>query len=233
MTDVSNLNGNDGPAGEKEPIVIDGNYGDWENYPNSYYEYATNGNQRDVIDSETSITSSGKTLYQYVTTEMPEHIMERGGGFSSGITVRLNQSDNYRFYPRLVAVDSQGNINWNPQLSGLAPGTYSFELVDTQGWSNSPTLAELEKYGNAHYGTMMITIGEDGKDSCEYSLDLEKVADKLGMNANDITMVETNFVRLGNQWARTTGASSGPWAGAGIGAGIAALAFILNRRKLI
>lgn len=233
VTNVSNLNGNSGTAGEKAPIVIDGNYGDWENYPNSYYEYATNGNQGNIIDSETSITSSEKTLYQYVTTEMPEHIMERGGGFTSGITVRLNQSDNYRFYPRLVAVDGEGSINWNPQLSGLAPGTYSFELVDTQGWSNSPTLAELDKYGNAHYGTMMITIGEDGKDSCEYSLDLEKVAEKFGMNANDITMVETNFGRLGNQWARITGASSGPWTGVGIGTGIAVLAFIINRKRMI
>ena len=233
VTDVSNLNGNSGTAGEEETIVIDGNYGDWANYPNSYYEYATNGNQGDVIDSETSITSTGNTLYQYVTTVMPEHLMEHGGGFTSGITVRLNQNSNYQFYPRLVAVDGEGNINWNPQLSGLAPGTYTFELVDTQGWSNSPTLANLENYGNAHYGTMMITIGEDGRDSCEYSLDLEKVASKFGLNADDITMVETNFGRLGNQWVRITGASSGPWPVAGIGTGIAAIAFILNRKKII
>lgn len=232
VTDVSNLNGNSGTAGEEAPIVIDGNYGDWDNYPNTYYEYTTDGNQGVVIDSETSITSVGKTLYQYVTTEMPEHLVERGGGFTEGITVRLNRSDNYRFYPRLVAVDSEGNINWNPQRAGLTPGTYTFELVDSQGSSESPTLAELEKNGNAHYGTMMITIGEDGKDSCEYSLDLEKVAEKFDMNANDITMVETNFVRLGNEWARITGASSGPWAGAGIGAGIAAIAFIANRKRL-
>lgn len=233
VTNVSNLNGNPGPAGEEDPIAIDGNYGDWDNYPTTYYEHATNGNQGDVIDSETSITSVGKTLYQYVTTEMPEHIMERGGGFTSGITVRLNQNDNYRFSPRFVAVDSQGNINWNPQLSGLASGTYSFELVDSQGRGDSPTLAELEKYGNAHYGTMIITIGEDGKDSCEYSLDLEKVANKFGLNADDITMVETNFGRLGNQWARITGASSGPWTGAGIAAGIAAIAYIINRKRMI
>lgn len=233
VTNVSNINGNSGTAGDEDPIVIDGNYGDWKNYPNTYYEYTGNGNQTDIIDSETSITSSGKTLYQYVTTEMPAHLMERGGGFTSGITVRLNQSDNFRFYPRLVAVDEQGNINWNPQLSGLAPGTYSFELVDTNGWSNSPTLAELEKYGNNHYGTMMITIGENGQDSCEYSLDLEKVAEKFGMNADDITMVETNFGRLGTQWARTSGASTGPWTSAGIGTAIAALAFIFNRKRMI
>lgn len=213
VKDVANLNGTNGTAGEKSQITIDGQYGDWANYPYTYYEYATNGTQENKIDSHTAITTDDKTLYQYVSTNMSAHLLEAGGEFSQAITIRLNDDESKSFYPRLVAVDAQGNINWNPQLSGLAPGTYTFELVDTQGWSNAATLADLKTHGNEDYGTMIMTIGENQIDSCEYSLDLEKVAQKFNMKAEDIQIVASQFGRIGQQWAKTSGASSGPLLG--------------------
>lgn len=235
VTGVTNLNGSSGTAGDKAEIEIDGQYGDWDNYPSGYYEYTTNGNQTEIIDSQTSITSVGKTLYQYVTTKFPEHLNEAGGEMTQAITIRLNQNDNYRFYPRVIAVDDQGTINWDPQRSGLAPGTYRFELVDTQGWHGCKTMDDLDAWekdgNNAHYGTMYVTVGEDGTDSCEYSLDLEKVAKKFGLKAEDINLVESNFGRLGKQWISTAGASSGPLLGVGLSVGAVGAIWFARKKR--
>ncbi len=233
VKDVSNLNGSLGTAGEEAPIVIDGQYGDWDNYPYTYYEYATNGTQEDVLDSHTAITSKGKMLYQYVTTDMPAHMQEAGGEFSQAITIKLNHNEAYEFYPRLVAVDSEGNINWDPQLSNLPAGTYKFELVDTKGWSNAPTLSELQKYGNNHYGTMIMTIGENGRDSCEFELNLEKVAQKFGMSADEISLVESQFGRIGQQWASCSGATSGPLVGVGLSIATVCGVLFLQKRRIL
>lgn len=59
---------------------------------------------------------------------------------------------------------------------------------------------------------MIINIGNT-KDECEFYLDLEKVADKLGCDASDFKQIDAQFGRLGQQWITTAGASSGAWLG--------------------
>ncbi|MDO4499864.1 MAG: hypothetical protein Q4B60_01175 [Erysipelotrichaceae bacterium] len=233
ITGVANLNGSKGPAGEESPIVIDGSYGDWTNYPSGYYEYAGDGTQVDIIDSLTSITTDGKTMYQYVETEYVRHL----GGISGieltkAIHIRLNNNDNYIIEPRIIDIDDQGNIGWNPTLEGLSPGTYRFGITDTSSWTDNITnIPELEAVGGKFYGYMYLTIGADGKNKCEFSFDLEKAAEHVGIKADDITMVESNFGRLGNQWVATTGASSGPVLGIVLCLLTVAAVYYFNNKK--
>jgi hypothetical protein len=231
IADVANLDGSNGGA-SFSGIVYDGLYGDWEYYPHSPIQYATAGTDEQVVDAEGALYSSGETLFGHFMTNMARHVDGEGGSeLGYAITVRFN--DELDFYPRLVAVDENGNINWNPNLENLSRGTYEFYLLDTQGWSSAKTLDDLQSgnYGNTVYGKMMITIGES-LDQCEFYLDLETVAEKLGENASDFKTISAQFGRLGQEWVTTSGASSGAVLGVAICVFFVA-AILLRKRKKI
>ena len=194
-------------------IVYDGQYDDWTYYPHTVIEYATAGTQETVDDAEGALYSEGSTLYGHVVTMMPAHLQEAGGEFSSAITIRVNKE--HDFYPRLVAVDSEGNINWSPRLQGLSEGNYEFYLVDTQGWTTASNITELNQQGNDLYGKMHMTIGPSS-DEMEFEIDIEALARKFNMDANDIKTLGAQFGRIGQQWIQTAGTSTGAYIGIGL-----------------
>jgi uncharacterized protein (TIGR04145 family) len=214
ITGVVNL---DGSANEDtfSGIVYDGLYGDWTYYPHTTLQYATAGTQEKVTDSKGALYVSGTKLYGHVVTSMPTHLQEAGGEFTSSISVCFNGNrdwdQNSNFYPRMVAVDENGNINWDPQLSGLANGTYEFYLASSDAWHTSTNINALNAMDQM-YGRITITVG-DTKNECEFYLDLEKIAEKLGCDASDFKVIEAQFGRLGQQWISTAGSSSGAWMG--------------------
>lgn len=243
ISDVANLQGGSGDGGsdsdpdKKEDNVldgaIDGNYGEWENYPHTLIQYATNGSH-DNVDGEAALYSADGMLYAHVQTEMRSHLQEAGGEFTSAVTIRINGTND--FYPQFVMADSAGNINYYPQLSNLSEGTYELYLIDAQGWKTATNISDLQseegrsQYHNALYGHMYMTIGA-AKDEMEFNTSLKLLAEKFGMSSDDIRTVEGQWGRIGPQWVSTAGTSTGAWLGLLICFAAVGAAYAFRRRR--
>ncbi len=203
-------------------VVYDGAYEDWEDYGHTTIEYATAGSQESQIDAKGALYSDGEKLYGHVVTNMPQHLQEAGQEFTEAVTIAFNQSEEklqngsydtkMAFYPRFVAVDANGNINWDPQRQGLPEGTYEYYIASIDAWHTSTNINNLNEMDQL-YGKMMMTIGKDGKDEMEYYLDLPKVAKKLGVGETALKQIAAQYGRIGQQWMFTAGTSTGPMVG--------------------
>jgi hypothetical protein len=192
-------------------VSVDGDYGEWGDFPHTLVEYNT---WDEYPDSYSAVYSDGDYVYLNVYSEMPAHLAEAGGEFSSGISVQYNDDWSTTFYPRFIAVDDSGNINWEPQLTGLSEGTYHFYLCSTDAWHTSTNISDLNDT-DLIYGEAYMTIS-DGRDEMEYKIDSSMVAEKFGMDTDDFKTVGVQYSRLGQQWTRTAGTSTGEWIGVGI-----------------
>lgn len=211
VKDVANLQ-EDGPSEEIiYNLKYDGLYGDWDMYPHTRIGYSTAGTQHNKVDAMGALFSDGSTVLGHVYTRMPEHLNEAGGEFTQAVTFRFNESDSQEIYPRFVAVDDKGNINWNPVTRGLQDGSYEFYMFNSDAWGTSDNINNLNS-ADVCLGKMTITVGEN-KDECEYYLDLDMVAKKLGCDASDLKQISAQFGRIGQQWINIAGASSGAWLG--------------------
>lgn len=228
VTDVYNLDGSTGKDTNID-IAYDWLYGDWNNYPHTTIEYATAGTQQDRTDAKGALYCVGSTLYGHVVTTMPEHLAEAGGEFMNAVTILFNNNWSQVFYPRMETVAEDGSINWNTPKGGMADGTYEFYLFSTDAWHNSPSIYDANDI-DKWYGKMIVTI-KDGKDECEFYLNLEKVAEKLNCDASDFKRIDAQFGRLGQQWITTAGASSGAWLGLILCVGVTAAVLVRQKKK--
>lgn len=228
VSNVANLQEDNDSNKAFDGITYDGDYDDWDYYPHTVIQYATAGTGELVQDAEGALYSEGKTLYGHVITTMPAHLEEAGGEFSSAVTIQLNEEHN--FYPRLVAVDAAGNINWNPQLQGLSKGDYEFYFVDSQGWATATNLTELQQQGNDLYGKIHMSIGSSS-DEMEFEMDIEALARKFNMDPNDIKTLSAQFGRIGQQWIQTAGTSTGAYIGIGICLAVVFVTLKYRKRK--
>ncbi|MDD6194113.1 MAG: hypothetical protein PUB19_04330 [Lachnospiraceae bacterium] len=230
ISDVANLQGSGAEEDQEfQGIVIDGLYGDWEFYPHTPIQYATQGTEGPKVDGEGALYAEGGKLYAHVNTQMGAHLSEGGGEFTEGVSIRLNK-DKY-FYPEVIAVDAQGNITYNPHRKDLPRGTYEFYLIDRDGWKTAKNISELEQCHNGLYGHMFVTVGASA-DDMEFEMDLELVAKKFGMDASDIKTIEGQWIRIGEKWIATAGTSTGTWAGLLICfAGVGGAALIQRKRR--
>lgn len=220
-----------------EGIIYDGLYEDWEGYGHSTIEYATAGSQEAQVDAKGALYSSGERLYGHVVTNMPQHLQEGGGEFTSAVTIAFNQSQSdlqngsydarMVFYPRYVTVAPNGDINWNPQLSGLPEGTYEYYIASLDAWANSSNIHDANEMDQM-YGKMIMTVGKNGKDEMEFYLELPMIAKKLGVGGTELKQIAGQFGRIGQQWVYTAGASAGPLAGVALC--IAVAGFVLWRK---
>lgn len=225
------------PGGSFSGIVYDGNYDDWLYYPHEVIEYATAGTQENVPDAEAALYSADGILYGHVVTYMTEHLNEGGGEFTQAVTIQVNNNWSTSFYPMPVTVDGAGNINYFPQLSGLAQGTYEFWLLDAQGWAAATNISQLTDpmepyiYGtNAVYGKMMITVGPS-KDEMEYWIDIPTLAQKFNMETDNVSTLSAQYGRIGQKWLTTAGTSTGPLLGLTLCMSVVACSFIHKRRS--
>ncbi len=249
VSGVMNLRGDEGytgTAGEFTNIVYDGLYGDWNAYPHTLIQYATAGTGIHHPDGEGALYADGSELYGHVVTKMDPHVVsERGGEFTSAVSICFNGQKDYNadktwnLYPRMVAVAQDGTIDWNPQIKDLPDGTYEFYIADSRGEYNTSALknvsdlADYEKF----FGKMMITVGST-KDETEFYIDLEQVALFLShysnttVEASDFKMIEAQFGRIGNEFLSTAGTSSGPYMGVIIAMGVSLVVLLKKRRHV-
>ena len=259
VKDVTDLQGKPSNTGTFQGITYDGNYDDWNSYPVTTISYATAGTQDKNEDASAALYADGSTLYMYAETTMQAHIAEQrqqGTAFTKAITIDLASSassmqdidDNGEndLSPRIIAVDENGNIDWNPDLANQPDGkTREYAIVETHGTYdiNSMTSinnAAFQEMGGV-LGHVMITVNGD-KCQAEYKIDLENVAkmhnyyrSQHGKAADDspdnYQFISARFGRLGDQIVTTTGASTGPWLGLGLSGIAVAGGLLANRRR--
>ena len=239
IQDVANLQG-DPDADNKNfsGIIYDGLYGDWDYYPHQLIQYATAGTQEKVVDAEAAMYSSNGKLYAHVVTNMPAHLQEAGGEFTAAVTIRINSDKN--FYPQFVAVDAAGNINYNAKILGLAPGTYEFYMIDSQGWKTASNISKFDEsddsneygnpYHNAVFGRMYVTVSPS-EDHMEYEVDLTTLAAKFGMEPDNIETLHGQWGRIGQQWVTTAGTPTGAGMGLFLCLSTTGIAYLAQRKR--
>lgn len=240
ITGVSNLQDGDNEDKTFNGIKYDGEYEDWSYYPHSVIQHATSGTQENVVDAEAALYAEGDTLYGHVVTNMPAHLQEAGQEFTEGITIKINDDEKLEFAPRFIAVDENGNINWNPQRQGLSNGTYEFYIVSLDAPGTSKNINDL-KPGDTIYGRMLVTI-QEGRNECEWEMDIEKLASHLRPNVSgteitkidpsDIKTISAQYIRIGNEWVTTAGTSTGPIVGIILCLGVVGGVLLYRKKRL-
>lgn len=184
--------------------AVNADYSEWIDVPHTVIEYNTWDEYDDALSA---LYAQDGYCYFHVYSPMPAHLAEGGGEFTSGITVLFNDNYGTAFYPRFVLVDDAGNLTWDPQLVNLPHGTYHFYLCSTDAWHTSTTVDELNEM-DLIYGDAYITLSEN-RDDMEWKLDLNKVANKFGISADEFKTIAVQYSRLGQQWTITAGTPTG------------------------
>jgi hypothetical protein len=232
ISDIANLQEDEGNAGKFTTIVYDGLFADWDDYPHTLIEYATAGSNEILADGEQALYSDGTTLYGHVVSTMMAHTSSYGTEMTSAITIKFNQDYATAFYPRLVAIDEEGNINWNPDFSEMqAGGKYEYAIASSDAWGTSTNINNLNSHDTI-YGKITIDVGGEGQaDEAEYYLDLELIAEKFNMDAGDFKYIESQFGKIGHEWAAYAGTSTGPFVGLALCLGCAAVPMYIKKRQ--
>ena len=225
ITGVANLKASGDNDHTFNGITYDGKYDDWTYYPHTTIQYATAGTGEHVVDARGALYADSDKLYGHVETGMPAHLGEAGGEFTSAVSIKLNDDENLMLTPRFIAVDANGNIDWSPQTSGLAAGTYEFYLASTTTNGTSSNINDL-KGDDVIYGRAMVTVGAD-KDEMEYEIDVPTLAahlhadggqakDETSIDPSNIPQFSARYGRLGQEWVTTAGTSTAPALGVGL-----------------
>ncbi len=224
IRDVANLKGGS-ETKEFAGITYDGIYTDWDYYPHQLVQYSTSGGVGE--DAEAALYLDGTTLYGHVLSTL--HMNEKE---FQPFTIRFNEDDEKAIGFRLVAVDEEGNINFDAKLDGLDAGNYEFYLWDLESGS---TATNINEEGAPIFGKMYMTINKtaDGvsvSDEVEYQVDLEKLAEYLDLEVSDMKMIQANYINIGGEWVTIAGTSSGAVMGISL-CGLSVLAVWIYRKK--
>ena len=188
ITDVADLSGKPGSAGQFSGIVIDGQYGDWLPFPHTSVGYGGEDKGANYV----ALYLEDATLYGHVSTTVERILAEKGSSLLGNITITFEGIDG-------------GVITLQPRLpdslalakAPLEDGLHTFVLPYP---GDDATLC----------GTMMLTIN-GVKDETEFDLDLVKIAEKLGVEPNDLKDIKVHINGLGGQSVSLGGASTAPW----------------------
>ncbi|RKM62405.1 hypothetical protein D6855_03035 [Butyrivibrio sp. CB08] len=223
--------GDTGEIGSKVGITYDGNSDDWKYYPSTLIQYATPGTQEMKVDGEAKqYCDQEENIYGYCTTQMDAHLSERGGEFTQAVRIAVNNDWDWNktLEMRLVTVDSNGNINWNPQRQGLPDGSYEYYIFATNAWGSSKNINELVP-ADVCYGKTTINISGTEQEM-EWYVNTVKLAERYGIDATDVKVVSTKYLRIGNQEVTCAGTSSGPWGGAAMCMLSAFVPFVIRKK---
>lgn len=205
-------------------IVYDGSYDDWDDYAHSIIEYSTQGGTGD--DSEAALYAADGYIYGHVKSFL--HKTTDGRNEFAPFTLRANNNDKTSISFRLVKVDRDGNIDWEPKLTNLSEGNHEFTLVDIGSWT---TYKNVSDDGFIDYGKITISAGST-YDEMEYEVDMKKLAKKFELDVNEMKVVQANYVNIGNEWVTYAGTSTGPFLGVAVSCLTVAGVFLYRKRKV-
>ncbi len=246
ISNITDLQGGEGTAGEFSGIVYDGLFGDWNAYPHTLIQYGTAGTHDNDPDGEGALYLDGTTLYGHVVSSMAAHKAEAGGEFASAITIFFNGEHRFKHdfsnnvYPFLVAVAEDGTINWNPKTMHLEEGMYEFYLADARAQYDRKAITNISqlKEHEQFLGKMKVQITKT-HDEVEFYLDLEQVALFLShysgrdIEASDFKTIEAQFGKIGHQLLVIAGTSSGPYMGIVVCIAVVAMVVVRRRHKAV
>lgn len=193
--------GDTGNVESNVDIAYDGNVSDWSNFPTTTIQYATAGTQEEVVDGIAALYVDDN-VYGYCSTQMKAHLEANGGDLTNAVSVLVNDDWNNALYMRLVAVDSEGNINWNPQKDGLDNGSYEYYIFATDAWGTSTNISELNS-ADVCYGKATVLVA-DGEQSMEWYVDTAKLAQRYNIETTDVKTVSAQYGRIGQQMVNGT-----------------------------
>ena len=204
LKDIVNLNPVQGEIEEPTNFACDGTFGEWTYYPHTLIEYDTAGQQDSKVDGGAALHVVDGILYGHVKTAHVDHLSENGSEFLAAIEIAFNGDLAYKdlpekgnFYPKMVTEDGRTVVNEgvsNPD------GITTYLISDTR-----ETTAEPGPY----FGTMKIRINGT-VDEMEFAIDLAKVAEYIGADANGFQTIHARFGRIGDEWVETAGTPTGP-----------------------
>lgn len=234
ISGITKMQGGSNISGSFSGITIDGNFGDWTNYPHTLIQYSTNGAYGD--DADGALYVNNNTLYGHVKTY--KYATEVNP--YNPITIRFNKDDNQTISFYFVSVDGNGNVTWSP-APDTSGNSVKYYLVDVSGWHGASTLTELEAdtYGNKILGEAYIRMGKGSDTEIEYQIDLEKLAAYISdssahnykISATDMKTIQAQYINIGTQWIEIAGTSSGPVAGVVLSMSVAACVLGYRKRK--
>lgn len=244
VSNIVNLQGGEGTAGDFTGIVYDGMFGDWSAYPHTLIQYATAGTQTDDPDGEGALYNDGSILYGHVVSSMDAHLAEDGGEFASAVSIFFNGDHEYNgdktnnLYPFFIAVAEDGTINWNPQTAGLDNGLYEFYIMDARmeiDRNYVKNISQLKDHEQP-FGRIYVDIS-DTCDEMEFFIDLEQVAKYLSyysgnnIEASDFKLIEAQFGKIGQEIISSAGTSSGPLMGVALCIAVVSGTLLVKRRR--
>ncbi|MBE5823581.1 MAG: hypothetical protein E7308_05875 [Butyrivibrio sp.] len=223
--------GDVGEVGSQTGITYDGNTDDWKYYPSTLIEYSTPGTNEIVVDAEAKqYCDQEENIYGECTTQMQRHLDGRGHEFTTGVSIAVNNDwdQNKKLEMRLVTVDSNGIINWNPQKENLPDGSYEYYIFATNCWGTSKNINELCD-ADVCYGKTTVNISGE-KQEMEWYVNTVKLADRYGIDASDVKVVSTRYINIGDEIVTCGGTSTGPWGGAAMCMFFAAAPFVIKKK---
>lgn len=181
------------------PFDVDGDFGDWEGFPNSNIYYCTQNHSssqcpnhyKDYAHEGHTVGSAFIANDQIVahiksyTSEEGSHVCEP---MFMDIIIRVNNSAEVH----LTAQAIEGSSTQNR--------TYTMLLAD-----NYEPVGELKLYDD---GTSLYEF--------EYGISIEKLAARLGIGATELRTIEIGYPNIGSQWIKVAGTSTAPFVGIAI-----------------
>ena len=237
ITGVTNRQGHQ--AGVQETIACDGSFSDWDYYPHPVIYYGVDELGATYVEGQAALYSDSGKLYGHVFSAMKQHVENNGKDLVSGLIVSVNSpsgesTEGKTFLPKFVSIEENGIIR-EPDFANLQPGVHEFYVVDMGGWPveglpvdywSDPNSHSYK--GNAVYGKAYIRITPSHCEM-EFELNIETLADKFGLGADELKFFGVKFQSIGGQWVTCAGVSTGPWIGVGI-SGMIVFGVLLRRR---
>lgn len=228
VENVANLNPIQDVNKDFNGVAYDGMYGDWTYYPHELIQYSDS-----FSDCNGALFLEGETLFGHVycaSTQMHNLCPQ----LFFPIKLRFNNvnNDGILFELKPVEADANGNVvvydnQFSHSIYSCEEGTYEYYLWDNNA---SEDIRDINDPNCPIYGKIILTVTATQLNA-EYIVDMNKLAERFGMDITDFQLIEAYYIRLGDEWISTAGTSTGSVGGIILCASVAAVAFAAGMRK--
>ncbi len=198
---IQNLDGSTNENIARGEMALDGSYSEWEQYPHTVIQYNTAGTSAMVADAHGAMYMDGDKIYGHVVTSLPQNTQRAGGEFNYAVMMfnSANPSTDWgnkqQFGWKLYTLDEEGNVHWE-NSNNLSPGVHRFYVTTNQAWGNNIN----DQYKNLpQFGEIIMTIGENGQDDMEFSMDTREIASYFNLIAGELRISSMYYTEINNE----------------------------------